>query len=461
MQQNKRSSLLGETLFLAFVFVFLVSWAMIQPFNSGPDEAMRYQIPSYIFQHGTLPHGGDPSIRNPVWGVSYGFYPVFSYIISAFFMKIASFLTESPYVLLMAARMASVVFMTGTVFFIIRIGNRVFQKKNKWFFICLAAFLPQAAFMGTYVNNDAMAIFSTAFIVYMWIVGIETGWNRSSCIGLAVAMSFCTLSYFNAYGFLLCSIFLFLFSGFICHGKRDYKVWMRKALLIMVIIFVLTGWWFIRNAILYDGDFMGFATSNAFAEKYALPQYKPSLNPTPFRQGFSVWHMLSNGWIRDTYLSFIGAFGYVSILFPQKVYLIYLSIFTAGFVGCCYEFKNLFAIKRGGEWYAKGFLHWMMLVSMVITNVLNIYHSYKADYQPQGRYSLPMLIPLMYFTVTGITAIGDRAAAGEKIQRILFGILTAAIIIIIIYGFVSMIIPVYVYGTNPGVLTNTPIPVLK
>ena len=38
---------------------------------------------------------------------------------------------------------------------------------------------------------------------------------------------------------------------------------------------------------------------------------------------------------------------------------------------------------------------------MIIPNILNAYYSYASDYQPQGRYSLPMIVPLTYFMVMG------------------------------------------------------------
>ncbi len=40
-------------------------------------------------------------------------------------------------------------------------------------------------------------------------------------------------------------------------------------------------------------------------------------------------------------------------------------------------------------------------------NILNAYYSYASDYQPQGRYSLPMMIPLTYFMVMGYGNLFD------------------------------------------------------
>ena len=67
------------------MFLLCFKWSASQPFNSGPDEGMKMDICKYIAQNNKLPHGGDEAVRNPIWGISYGFTPIFSYIISSIF----------------------------------------------------------------------------------------------------------------------------------------------------------------------------------------------------------------------------------------------------------------------------------------------------------------------------------------------------------------------------------------
>lgn len=75
----KRKKISAETtveiLFFLFLLVFYLMWARVQPMGAGPDEQMRYQIADYIYKHGSLPVGDDPSVRNVVWGISYAFSP--------------------------------------------------------------------------------------------------------------------------------------------------------------------------------------------------------------------------------------------------------------------------------------------------------------------------------------------------------------------------------------------------
>ena len=52
MEQNtKKQERQLEVIFLLAVFLTILMWALVQPFNVSPDEAMRYQIVDYIMRH--------------------------------------------------------------------------------------------------------------------------------------------------------------------------------------------------------------------------------------------------------------------------------------------------------------------------------------------------------------------------------------------------------------------------
>lgn len=80
--------------YLICLFLALTIWSMATTSGSGPDEAMKYDICNYIASHGKLPDGTDPALRNPIWGISYGFTPILSYMISGVFLKIAFYLPQ-------------------------------------------------------------------------------------------------------------------------------------------------------------------------------------------------------------------------------------------------------------------------------------------------------------------------------------------------------------------------------
>ena len=60
----------AELLYLAFCFLLYFCWSLAKELNYGPDEAMRYLIPEYIYRTGSLPNGYMEELRNDLWGFS-------------------------------------------------------------------------------------------------------------------------------------------------------------------------------------------------------------------------------------------------------------------------------------------------------------------------------------------------------------------------------------------------------
>lgn len=71
--------------------------------------------------------------------------------------------------LVVAGRIANVVIATGNAYLVMKIGHELFEKEEKWLFVSLVSFLPGALFLGTYLNNDMLAIFSVSGIIYNWV----------------------------------------------------------------------------------------------------------------------------------------------------------------------------------------------------------------------------------------------------------------------------------------------------
>ena len=398
-----------EALFILGLFVFYFLWAYIQPFNVSPDEQMRYLIPQYIYNHGALPVGSDPEIMNAVWGSSYGFNPIFSYIISAGMMKIAALFSQDSFVLLMAARMASVLFGVGTGILALKISKKLFAKKAlRWLFVVLITLWPQAVFVTSYVNTDAFAIFTTAMVIYAWLLGMESGWKYAHCVFLGISIGLCLMSYYNAYGFVLCSAALFIITNFWFRDKIlplrvRVLAFVKKTLAVCGVVFACTGWWFIRSYILYDGDMLGMRACDACAEQYAVPEFKPSLRSTPYKNGLSLSQMLfEDQWLRLSGISFMGTFGAMSILLKKFMYVILSAVCAVGGGGILLHIRSAFGKNTNARQKRLRCFQWIMLISMVFPIALSIYYSYYSDFQPQGRYVLPLLIPLMYFVTLGI-----------------------------------------------------------
>ncbi len=440
-----------EILFLLAVAIYYTAWAYIQPLGVSPDESMRYDVAKFIYGSGTLPRGDEPAIMNRTWGISYAYNPILSYMIAAAAMKAMSLFSTGPFKLLMAARMVSVAFGVGTVFFAIRIAKKSFNRRMGRLFVLVLAFIPNMAFLSSYVNTDAMGVFCTAAITYGWICALQDGWTKKNCVLLGVSIGLCALSYYNAYGFILCSILLFAATHLFGERRKwDVKGLFCKGMLISVLVLAICGWWFVRNYNLYDGDFLARRAMNECAEEHALEAYKPSQHDTPQDWGLTPIQMLFNReplaytWIDLVGRSFIGIFGAMSIAMARWYYLVWWMFFGVGFLGIFLTFRELFALRENGKWRDRGWVNWTMLLAAVIPNVLNVYYSYANDYQPQGRYSFPMIVPFLYFVVTGFDNVVKRRIKDVHKQELVFTHAGAFAVLLGLLSYVGTFLPAYV-----------------
>jgi hypothetical protein len=436
-----------ERLFYVFVFCALVGWSVIQPLGGGPDEKMRYSIVQYIFMHGSLPQGGDPEILDRTWGFSYAFQPILPYIFSAFLVKIGSFFTWNGEILLLCARFVNIIVGTLMAVLTRKLSKKIFNSTmSAWLFTLLVVLLPQGMFMHTYVNTDSMALISTVIIVYAWILGAERDFDRKACILLAIGIILCSMSYYNAYGYIMCSIILFIL--FYVHIKKkqvkiEWNKLIKKGLFISVIVLAGIGWWFVRSYIIYDGDFLGLRIRDEYAEIYAIDSLKPSLHKTYLNQGYSVLYMLMNSnFIILTTKSFIAMFGNMAVGVYDWIYKGYLVIIVTGLIGTLLPLKERTFLKKVSDNNLR-LININMLMCMIIPNILNIWAAYSYDYQPQGRYSLPMLVALMYFVSIGLHKLIHLIVKKEKSREIIKFALCLCIVFTCLVCLRMFIIPMY------------------
>lgn len=391
---------------------FFFIWSISKELNYGPDEFMRYQIPEYIFKYGALPNGNSIELRSEVWGFSYAYYPNFiGPIFSTLFMKIVSLFTMDEFALLVAARFTSVLSGMFTVLFLFKICHRLFSIETKWVVTILCSMIPQFVFLTSYVNNDIICVCGSSIICYAWVCGLQDGWKYKNALILSVGIIIATLSYYNSYGWILCSIFLFVLSYVLQKGEKDYKTMFRIGCFIAIIVITFSAFFFIRNAILYQGDFLGMKSLNISSEKYAEEWLKPSNRNTPANLGMSLPQMFrsiewtGHTWGSMTRKSFIGVFGYMTVYLPDWIYTsfyILCIVCAIGFLG-----QIITWVIKGTEFYFGNrqktvLFYGAILVSFCIPIGLSIYYSFAVDYQPQGRYCYPMIIALVIIFGTGI-----------------------------------------------------------
>ena len=429
-----------QIVFLICLFFYYVIWVVAQPYNTCPDEGMKWDICKYMFENNKIPKGDDPAIRNPMWGISYAFQPILTYMVSTIFMKIMSIFSSEQFALVVAARLVSTISVTLTIFFVIKISKKLFKGIYKYLFIAFIAFQPITAFLASYINNDSTALLATAMIIYTWILGMESNWKIKHCIILGLEVGFCALTYYNAYSYILCSILICITSAIV--NKMKFKEIMQKGVIVAIIAFSIAGWWFIRNAVIYNGDFLGLETQVQIGDKYAQDEYKPSTRLTPQRKNESIMYMLvKDEWIKTTLKSFVGIFGYQTIMMSSKIYTTYLFIWIIGGIGVLLKSKEMF--KYDSKEKNKYLLNYIFIASIIIPILLSIYYSYASDFQPQGRYIMIIIIPFTYFLVNGIQKILEKTIKSSKIRNLIVILLILLIVAISARALFGYIIPIY------------------
>ncbi len=467
-------------IFVLLAFILLTAWAMTQPFNAGPDEHMRYLVANYIYtHHGALPRGDDQAVRNATWGISYAYYPVVSYMVSAVFMRIVGMFGNPGNYMFRAARMADVLFVTGAVYFLVKASGKLFPKEKysgeaRWLFAALAGFMPQAVFLGTYVNTDSLALLAAALLLYVWASFLKEDWIWKNCILLGVGMALCALSYYNAYGWILCSFLLFCLTVLLCRDEvpaQRLKFLFSRGFAIAGVTLGLCGWWFVRNGILYNGDILGRKACAACAEKYALKDYRPSNYPTPQKLGWTWKDILLyqdpgwyHNWIVTVCVSFIGTFGLMEIYMPYTVSRIYIIFFAAGIFGI-FSIPGMFRLRKrmyltkkkkvdtdtwkikikvtSKKWNKQGIFHLVMLLAIAIPTGLFMVYVYYNDNQAQGRYLIPALYPLMYFVTAGWDRILTVTVRNRKVRGWIYRIFTALFVISPFICWAFLVMPFY------------------
>ena len=184
--------------------------------------------------------------------------------------------------------------------------------------------------------------------------------------------------------------------------------------------------WFVRNYVLYDGDFLGLRTQEECAQRYAMELFKPTGRRNGMNMGISIKDMLfRSDWALLVFKSFVGILAPLTRAHRAWIFAGYGLMFLAGATGilreCIRGINRRLGVKNreGAEErvpvdVSRLMLHLGLVTAVLLPNIMNIWYSYSNDYQPQGRYSMPMLVPFMYYVTRGIGYWGRRISAGWR-----------------------------------------------
>ncbi len=477
MEQTDRRERMLMGLYLFIFLIVASSIALMQPlydtppvYANAPDEHARYLIPQYICEHGKLPTAYDEEVRIPGYGSSYALYNVLPYIFMGWVMRFVNLFTDREAYLLYSARFVNVLFGVAMAFTVRKLAVRIFDEEAKkicldWLFCFLVTFMPQSLFLHTYVNTDSMAMLSTALILYALVSIYQDGFCVSNSGILCAGVIFCTLSYYNAYSYIVSAVLLCLAyfagpaagrpDGAVQEKRRiayDWKNMVRHALPITAVILLGTAWWFVRSYILYDGDILGFRTADKMMEAYAVDKVNPLTSQTYRQMGYTLRQMIrETDYLTIAYASFVGAYGSLSIFADIWIYRFYKLFFYGGLMG----YIITIPVYRKHHGWKRMLFHANLIFCIIMPVFLAVYYAYTSDFQAQGRYMMPILLPLMIYVVKGLerlAALVRKAALGKagnpdgENRSVILGNVIRIAVILAMAGTILMLLWM-VYGT--------------
>ncbi|MCM1113559.1 MAG: hypothetical protein NC399_09940 [Muribaculum sp.] len=450
-------------LYFSLYIIIGLSLLFSQPFGDPPDEFNRYLIPQYIARHGTLPNGYDESIRIPSYGFSYAFQPILPYMAQGYCMRFVRLFTQNPDILFYSARLVDFVFGLVMAVFVLLLSRKWFADKRLGYFFCfLTMFLPQSIFLHTYINTDSCCMMSTAIMLYGLTCCLENHFAYPSCVLMSVGIILCALSYYNAYGFILSCILLFAAHYLsLQNGKLrlDWKPFLRKGLFISALVLLGIGWWFIRSYLLYDGDFLGLRTRDLCGALYGNENMNPDVRITYRSRGYTIPTMLfQSDFLVLSINSFICMYGPMIVTTALWIYRFYKLLFAVGICGNLIPAAPFSRRSKRRSAHARPalrlFFHANMMMCILIPCILSMIYSYGTDYQPQGRYLMPTLIPMCFYCVRGVDKVlcgcrrlfphrdngspKQKADRSGRLQTVACGVLVLTIIAalcITVYGY--------------------------
>ncbi|MCA9986531.1 MAG: DUF2142 domain-containing protein [Anaerolineales bacterium] len=391
------------TLLIIVYFVAAGLYAALTPPWQAPDEPAHY---NYIRQ---LAEGDFPVIEAGDYDQAYQAMAIDArfdgYDVSEFeyedWQPPLYYLIQTPFFLLsdgdlLVLRLVSVVMGAGVVLLAYRIARMLLLEEQKYLALGIAAFValvPQHVAVLASVNNDALAELLIAAILYVlvgWLTYVNPRARRAVSsrlwwLGVLLGLGLLTKGTVYLMVPVVAGAMLWLY-----WGNWSGLGW--AAVRTLGPAFLLGAIWWVRNILVYNGlDPLAMAAHN----DVVLGQPRTSEWVATYGFWGVVWRFL-----RTTFNSFWGQFGWMAAPLPGWMYLVLVLFTLVTLGGLIYLLAtrrslvdrplNPTEIREVGQAQRIG----VMMAALFGLTIL-LYLGYNLTYvQHQGRYLFPALIPM-------------------------------------------------------------------
>jgi hypothetical protein len=423
-------------LFLAGCFALFAAWSLVVPINEAPDEPAHWQYARHLREHWSLPRyaPGFEEANSPP--LAYALFAPFATDASGpeilqvpnatgGFERLAwprTFLNTGEdyqrYWPQRLARLLAAAISVGTVFFTWHAGLAAGGRPVAWLAALLTALLPTFAFRAGHVSNDALVACLSAAATWGIVRLVRepfswrVAWWTSAAVGLAYMSKISAIALVPAFAVAL----------ILAAPAAGWPVRARR-LAALLLAGAIVAPWSIRNVVLYGDPFaseaMRVAVAHIITDRSLFDGYFASEFP----------RMLAK--------SFVGIFGWATLLMPTTFYRAYWLLFSVGGAGLLVAL-----VRRRIDWRLAGVLAVAGLAALAVVVRINLQFT-----QPQGRYLFP---GLPAFAV--LVALGLDALRGSLRQAVSPPIVGSVLLAGNLYALVGAVWP----GYHPAPLRTLP-----
>lgn len=391
---------------LLHVILCLVYWHAT-PFGNAPDETAHGSYVQSVASAHAFPR------YDPASAEGYEFYqpPLYYMAAAPFYVagRLAGMSMPQETV-----RLLSIILGALSVLFIYMSVARL-RPNDRYVPISAAGFvalLPTHVMMSSSVSNDVLMelIFNVA--LFTMIVMLTEGITMRRSIILGIVLGLGVLSKMTCLVLIPIALAAFLLAT--REGKSG-AAWKQASLCILVAL-VVSGWWLIRNFMLYKDPLALAQMQQAFA----------SHSPNPFdwfRQGMSPGTYLGMVVIL-TFKSFWGVFGYMNVFMPDWIYAL-LAVLTVAI--------KVAAVTSVRKSTYNAAAHTIIFLTLILV-ALAFLKLNMTVFQAQGRYLYPALLPISYMWVLGIRKLSRDHEVLACIMVSTIAILTQGVAIATLFG---------------------------
>ena len=388
-----------------------VTYSLVVPAWEAPDENLHYDYARHLLLHRELPvqapqtDGPSEAHQPPLyymtaaliaWPADIGgergaFRPNPTFIGSltgsdvnrALHGTAETFPYREQALALHLMRLASIAMGALTVFLVLKIGWELFPPRPEIGVLGagLVAFNPQFLFISSSINNDNLLMLAATGAWWQLLRAIreEGRWRQWLFVGLWLAAAVLAKP-----SGLVIGLVVALALAAVSLREGSFRLLLKGGAAVVVPVLVLSGWWFLRNQLLY-GDPLGWS---AFSQIYRAV----------FRTEPLAWADIVD-FFTTQFDSFWGVFGWTTVRAPGWFYLIVRLLALAGAAGLAKMWLDRRRRLSAGQRIS---LSVLVLAIVAFEAYLLWAIGRFNDTWYQGRYLFPVIAPAMSLLALGL-----------------------------------------------------------